>query len=85
MITHSNVHRQTTTSLPIVSSIVSPRRDRIRSMPMKEKILTTGEEEEFKVRDDEPDVDPRGALEKLLDVTHNAVVLQGRITNQQSQ
>ena len=54
-------------------------------MPMKEKILTTGEEEEFKVRDDEPDVDPRGALEKLLDVTHNAVVLQGRITNQQSQ
>jgi len=35
--------------------------------------------------EDEPDVDPREALEKLLNVTHNAVVRRGWIVNGQPQ
>jgi len=38
--TQSNGHRQIATSLPIVSSIVSSRRNRIRSTPRKERIPT---------------------------------------------
>jgi len=46
---------------------------------------TIAEEDDTKVAVDEPDVDPREALEKLLDVTHNAVVRQGWIVDGQAQ
>jgi release factor H-coupled RctB family protein len=46
---------------------------------------TITEEDESNAEEDAPDVDPREALEKLLDVTHNSVVRQGWIVNGQSQ
>jgi len=45
---------------------------------------TIAREGKFKAGGDELNLDPRGALEKLLDVTHNTVVRQGWIVNEQS-
>jgi len=46
---------------------------------------TIAEVDEPKVREGEPNVDHREALEELLDVTHNGVVRQGWIVNGQPQ
>jgi len=45
--------------------------------------LTIAEVDKSKVGEGGPDVDPREARERLLDVTHNAVVRQGWIVNGQ--